>query len=338
MALLFSYASYGLIRNLLRLQFSFFPRYYQQQNSKEEAGVEAVGGELLGGEDHRLEGGHAQAHLPGQMSRDVIAFVMCKEGSIRVDINGTELMVTSSDILVYSPLHVLAIQSVSTDFCCSAAIINRNRITELMGERAVSIHDTLFLNDHPLINLATDDLQLMELYRNLIAHKLQEEGHSYTSRSIAHIVSAMLHDILGICLLHQEAERQTAPSANDVPSASSIDIPHRFLALLAEDNARHHNVQHFADQLGITSKYLSVVVRTETGKTPSAWIKDMLIKQIRYYLLETNLTIKEICYKLHFENTSFFSKFIKQHLGCSPLEFRNGGNDAKLIISPKIQV
>lgn len=270
--------------------------------------------------------------IPGQMSRDVIAFVMCKEGSIRVDINETEFEVTSSDILVCSPLHVLAIQSVSTDFFCSAAIINRNRITELMGERAVSIHDTLFLSDHPLINLAAEDLQLMELYRNLIAHKQQEEGHSYTSRSIAHIVSAMLHDILGICLRHQEAERQTAPSANEVPSASQ-DIPHRFLALLAEDNARHHNVQYFADQLCITSKYLSVVVRTETGKTPSAWIKDMLIKQIRYYLLETNLTIKEICHKLHFENPSFFGKFTKQHLGCSPLEFRNGGNSPKMMES-----
>lgn len=106
-----------------------------------------------------------------------------------------------------------------------------------------------------------------------------------------------------------------------------LDIPHRFLALLAEDNARHHNMQYFADQLCISAKYLSFVVRTETGKTPSAWIKDMLIKQIRYYLLETNLTIKEICHKLHFENPSFFGKFTKQHLGCSPLEFRNGGHN-----------
>lgn len=221
---------------------------------------------------------------------------------------------------------MLAIKSVSAVFSCSAAIINRNRITELMGERAVSIHDMLFLSDHPLIHLAGEDVLLMQLYRNLIAHKLQEEEHSYTSRSIAHIVSAMLHDILGICLRQQDAERQTAPSANEVPSASQ-DIPHRFLALLAEDNGMHHNVQFFADQLCISAKYLSVVVRTETGKTPSAWIKDMLIKQIRYYLLETNLTIKEICHKLQFENPSFFGKFTKQHLGCSPLEFRNGGHN-----------
>lgn len=271
--------------------------------------------------------------IPGQLSRDVIAFVMCKEGSIRVDINETEFEVTSSDILVCSPLHVLAIKSVSTDFCCSAVIINRNRITELMGERAVSIHDMLFLSDHPLIHLAGEDVLLMQLYRNLIAHKLQEEEHSYTSRSIAHIVSAMLHDILGFCLHRHDAERQTAPSPIDVPSASSVDIPHRFLALLAEDNGMHHNVQYFADQLCISAKYLSVVVRTETGKTPSAWIKDMLIKQIRYYLLETNLTIKEICHKLHFENPSFFGKFTKQHLGCSPLEFRNGANSPKMMES-----
>lgn len=261
--------------------------------------------------------------IPGQLSRDVIAFVMCKQGSICVDINEKELEVTASDILVCFPLHVLAIKSVSTDFICSAAIINRNHIIELLGERAVPIHDSLFLSDHPLINLDAEDVQLMELYRNLIAHKLQEKEHTYTNRSIAHIVSAILHDILGFCFRHQEAVRQTA-SPNDVPSASSVDIPHRFIALLAEDNARHHNVQYFADQLCISSKYLSVVVRSETGKTPSAWIKDMLVKQIRYYLLETNLTIKEICHKLHFENTSFFGKFTKQHLGCSPLEFRNG--------------
>ena len=48
------------------------------------------------------------------------------------------------------------------------------------------------------------------------------------------------------------------------------------------------------------------------------------VAQIKYYLLQTDLTVKEIAFKLDFPDVSFFCKYVKKHLGEAPLEYRNG--------------
>ena len=54
------------------------------------------------------------------------------------------------------------------------------------------------------------------------------------------------------------------------------------------------------------------------------WITESTVNHIKYYLLQTNLTVKEIAYKLDFPDVSFFCKYVKKHLGQAPLEYRSG--------------
>jgi AraC-like DNA-binding protein len=53
------------------------------------------------------------------------------------------------------------------------------------------------------------------------------------------------------------------------------------------------------------------------------WINEYVMEDIRYYLKETPLTIKEISTTLGFPNLSFFGKYTKRNLGMSPKEYRN---------------
>ena len=50
---------------------------------------------------------------------------------------------------------------------------------------------------------------------------------------------------------------------------------------------------------------------------------EQVLEDIRYYLRQTDLSIKQICDKLAFPNPSFFGKYVKDHFGMTPLEFRN---------------
>ena len=103
------------------------------------------------------------------------------------------------------------------------------------------------------------------------------------------------------------------------------NIAHDFLFLLSEDRCQHRSVSFYADKLCVSSKYLSHIVKKETGKTVSKWIKEQLTEQIRNLLLNTSLSCKEIAMRLDFPNTSFFGKFTKEHLGCSPMQYRSNG-------------
>ena len=48
----------------------------------------------------------------------------------------------------------------------------------------------------------------------------------------------------------------------------------------------------------------------------------VVMEDIRYYLKQTDLSIKQICDQLGFPNTSFFGKYVKEHFGCTPTQLR----------------
>ena len=97
----------------------------------------------------------------------------------------------------------------------------------------------------------------------------------------------------------------------------------RFIALLSRPSNTEREVRAYAEQLLVTPKYLSAVCKEKSGSTAMDWITESMVAQIKYYLLQTDLTVKEIAFKLDFPDVSFFCKYVKKHLGQAPLEYRN---------------
>jgi AraC-like DNA-binding protein len=97
----------------------------------------------------------------------------------------------------------------------------------------------------------------------------------------------------------------------------------RFLDLLHYSEIKRHTVESYASELCISSKYLTAVCKKNSGKTANEWITEHVLEDIRYYLKQTDLSIKQICYQLGFPNPSFFGKYVKDHFGMTPMEFRN---------------
>ncbi len=102
------------------------------------------------------------------------------------------------------------------------------------------------------------------------------------------------------------------------------------MRLLSRPTNTEREVRAYAEQLLVTPKYLSAVCKEKTGRTAMDWITESTVSHIKYYLLQTDLTIKEIAFKLDFPDVSFFCKYVKKHLGKSPVEYRKD-----LAVSPE---
>lgn len=59
------------------------------------------------------------------------------------------------------------------------------------------------------------------------------------------------------------------------------------------------------------------------GKTPYEYILTQKIEMSKYLLKNTNLTIKEISYKLSFADEHYFSNYFKSKTGVSPKQYKN---------------
>jgi len=82
-------------------------------------------------------------------------------------------------------------------------------------------------------------------------------------------------------------------------------------------------VNYIASQLHLSSKYLSDLLKQETGKTALELIHLYTISEAKNMLVSGDRSISEIAYQLGFENPPYFSRLFRKEVGMSPKEFKN---------------
>lgn len=77
-----------------------------------------------------------------------------------------------------------------------------------------------------------------------------------------------------------------------------------------------------AEESGISTGYLSMVFKKETGITVRQYIEDFRIEAAKDRLMHTNEKVQEISLSCGFSQHTYFSKVFKQKTGMTPAEFR----------------
>ncbi len=89
-------------------------------------------------------------------------------------------------------------------------------------------------------------------------------------------------------------------------------------------------VNQYASMLFVSAKHLSESVKEVLGVTALQIIHDRISKEAEYWLSNTTLSVKEIAYKLNFDNSSHFSRFFKRFAGVNPGQFQRHVNAVEL--------
>jgi AraC family transcriptional regulator, transcriptional activator of pobA len=82
------------------------------------------------------------------------------------------------------------------------------------------------------------------------------------------------------------------------------------------------SVKAMADALNTSPRYLSDLLRQETGKTALELIHIFLISEAKNLLQGSEKTVSETAYLLGFENPPYFSRLFRKETGFSPVEYR----------------
>ncbi|NPA08368.1 MAG: helix-turn-helix transcriptional regulator [Chlorobi bacterium] len=85
-------------------------------------------------------------------------------------------------------------------------------------------------------------------------------------------------------------------------------------------------VNYLADKLSVSTRYLSDVLKQETGKTALEHIHIYLIKEAKNLLLSSENNVSGIAYDLGFESPSYFTRLFKKIVGLTPVQYRENVN------------
>jgi len=82
------------------------------------------------------------------------------------------------------------------------------------------------------------------------------------------------------------------------------------------------SVKFIASALNMSTRYLSDLLKQETGKTSIELIHIFLISEAKNLMKGSDRNVTEIAYALGFENMPYFSRLFKREVGMSPQQYR----------------
>ena len=122
---------------------------------------------------------------------------------------------------------------------------------------------------------------------------------------------------------HEYLQRNPQYRPDEVKSYSVRELFNRFMMLLEKDYKISRDVNYYAAQMNISSKYLTNIVSQVTGHTPKTIIDQYVILQLKMHLKRTTQSIKEMAWEFHFADVSFFCRYFKKHTGLTPQQIRS---------------
>lgn len=134
-------------------------------------------------------------------------------------------------------------------------------------------------------------------------------------------------------LSNSEDSRQLATTSFSNTSVTSES--RRVMKVEEEINRRYSEkltLEELASLAGMTPTAFSRFFKRRTGRTLSEYIIDIRLGHASRQLVDTTMTIAEICYDCGFTNLSNFNRAFKRKKGCSPRTFRDNYLKTKLLV------
>ncbi|MEL7006307.1 MAG: AraC family transcriptional regulator, partial [Bacteroidota bacterium] len=103
---------------------------------------------------------------------------------------------------------------------------------------------------------------------------------------------------------------------------NSSNLVARFISLLEKNCTRKMGVESYAEQLNVSPRHLSDLIKKHTGKTALHHIQERLMSEAKSILIQTNWSISEVSYQLSFKDPSHFGKLFKSYHGITPQMYR----------------
>lgn len=237
-------------------------------------------------------------------------------GTTRLRINGKPYELRPNTLFIFNENTVIeqvkaSIRSSGYMLTYSRSYLNRIHVDT---QDVISIYHG-FMGE-PCITVDPDEASYINDLSKLMRATLAGDATTANrDRVLAALFAAMFHYVMGIIPKHTFVGQADVSNRTD-------ELFNRFVALLREHCRTQRSVEFYAAQMGITPKYLSLILKKKSGRNASKLIDEAVVYEAKRLLKYSGLSIGEISDNLNFTSQSFFGKYFKQRVGVSPSRYK----------------
>lgn len=255
-----------------------------------------------------------EAPMPTEPRRmNFILIGLCTKGEVMYQLDTQKQVIKPGDILIVSDRHVVDSYQRSPDMEGLCMMMSVHFFSEIIQNVSDVSSLFLFSRQHPVMSLEQREIDTFKEYFQVIKQKISDEGNHFRKDLVKTLLLAMFYDLSNIIYRVKQ---------DDKPQTRAEVIFTKFIKLVEAHFRQERRVSWYAQQIGITPKYLSETVKNVSHHTPNEWIDNYITLELRVQLKNSTKTIKEITEELKFPNQSFLGKFFKEHVGMSPSQYR----------------
>lgn len=240
-----------------------------------------------------------------------------EKGYSKFNINLKEFITSPNDLILCAPGEMIQATAIEGVHKAQTILVS----SQFLKDTHVSLNSfaPFFTSrkKNPVFHLTDEEVAEMSRYFKLIEEVVDSEDY-FRTEMVKRLLAAYLYKIGSILYRHQPNLQEDA----DQPLKREEILFKQFIDLLAKHHCKERRVDFYAEQLYLSPKHFSTVVKKVSGKTAGEWIDDYVILEIKTLLKYSTMNIQEVAYYMNFPNPSFFGKYFKQHTGMSPSEYK----------------
>lgn len=175
-----------------------------------------------------------------------------------------------------------------------------------------SINLISHLYNYHLSSPISNEILINDSFLNQLLQETKEQN-TLTQKNI-------IASLINIYLL--QLKRKSKSKTLEYYNQRHFDLFIEFKSLVEKNYTNTRNVKDYAKMLFCSSKLLNQVIKEFTLNTAKTFIDDYVMLEAKRSMISTNQNIKEISFKLGFDEVTNFTKFFKKKSGVSPKIFK----------------
>lgn len=252
--------------------------------------------------------------------------VFCVKGSVHMSVNLNEYDVKEGCLVVLTDQDIVKVEKGSDDDIRDlhwvVIAMSQNFLTNFRVDFRKILSEGVALIETPVLHLDQNIRGYFEDYLKLIEKLANSELPMYKD-AVRSLISSMVSIAAGQWIVDINRLRDEKVVKLNSRSEHKTLTFRQFIKLVSENYTQQRQVIFYADQLCMSPKYLSKLVKDVSGKSAPEWIDSYVLLEAKHLLKYSDMPIKEIVFRLNFSNQTVFYKYFKAHTGMTPTDYRN---------------
>jgi AraC-like DNA-binding protein len=248
---------------------------------------------------------------PGQLNVGGIFICLNGVAEFFLDLKGYKIR--AGNMCVVFPLSTLSLICKSDDFKGICFIGNIELFKNIQLPSSTDYY--LYIKYNPCISLSKDEQEMLIGIVDAIKQKYDRIDHPFRIEITDSIFRMLYYEIAAIYKKGKPIAQKSLPRKDM--------LVRKFMFMLTKNYRKNRSVNYYARKLCLTPRYLSSVIKEKTGSGASFWINNMVIRQAKSLLKNSQLSVSQISEELNFPNSSFFGQYFKKYTGMTPKKYRD---------------